>query len=157
MTKSSKFHELIENLIQFFPMMKKGVENGVKNNANQLGEKVNDIFLKNTVEFTKKEINELSKKNCSKYVAKITNEANKYISSFSKLIPILGSVINGIMDAYNVNVIGNNAIKYFEEYVNKTIGCDYLIRQKNQYLKIFENINKIANEDYINFIPNYIY
>ena len=157
MTKSSKFHELIENLIQFFPMMKKGVENGVKNNANQLGEKVKDIYLKNTVEFTKKEINELSKKSCSKYVTKITNEANKYISSFSKFIPILGSVINGIMDAYNVNVIGNNAIKYFEEYVNKTIGCDYLIRQKNQYLKIFENINNIANEDFINFIPNYIY
>ena len=61
---------------------------------------------------------------------KITTEVNKYLSSFSKNNLILGIIIGGIFDAYNVYVIGDNTIKYFDEYISKTLGCDYLIRKK---------------------------
>ena len=69
---------------------------------------------------------------------KITIEVNKYLSSFSKIIPILGSIIGDIFDEYNIYVIGDNTIKYFKEYIIKIIGCYYLIRKKNVYIKSFD-------------------
>jgi len=155
--QTSKFHQLIEYLMQLFPMMKKGAENGVNETAKQLGEQVGKIYSKNSFGVAAKEVVEHSSKRSSQYAMKITTEANRYFSSFSKIIPILGSLTGGLMDAYNVYIIGDNAIKYFEEYINKSLGCDYLIRKKKIYLTIFENIDLMTKEYYEQFDINYIY
>jgi len=155
--QTSKFNQLIESLMQFFPIMKKGAENGVNKSAKQLGEEVGKIYTKNSFGVAAKEVAEHSTKRSSQYAMKISTEANKYFATFSKIIPILGSIIGGIMDAYGVYVIGDNAIKYFNEYVNKSLGSEYLIKKKKIYLEIFKNIDLLAKENYEQFDINYIY
>ena len=143
--------------MQFFPMMKKGAENGVNTSAKELGEQVGKIYTKNSFGVAAKEVAEHSTKRSGQYAMKISTEANKYLSSFSKIIPILGSLIGGVLDAYNVYAIGNNAIKYFDEYINKSLGCEYLLKKKYLYENIFKNIDLLANENYEEYEINYIY
>ena len=74
------------------------------------------------------------------YAATVSTKATSYISSFYKFIPFIGNLISGAFDAYSTHNIGLEAIKYFEEFIKKSFGCDYLIKQKNIYSEIFKQI-----------------
>ena len=153
---SSKFSSLIERLIQFFPSMKQGVENGVKKTAEDLGNKIGETYLKNTVEFTGETLEKMCKERSVEYTAKVASEANQYLKSFCKFIPVIGSIGGGSLDCLGTYMVGKNAIKYFEDYITRTLGCDYVIKQKKTYDKIFHYLEEASKEKYENFEINQI-
>ena len=149
--ESSKFSSLIETIIQLFPSMKKGVESGVKKTAENLGTKVGETYFKNTVELTGDTLRKMCKKRSVEFTAKVASESNNYLISFYKFIPIIGSAIGGALNVWGIFIIGKNAIKYFEDYITRTLGSDYVIKQKKTYVKIFDYLEEASKENYEKF------
>jgi len=153
---SSGFSKLVEWFVQIFPSVKQGVKQGAQQTAESLGNEVANIYATNSVGFTAEKLGKLCEKRCAAYTTKVAGEASSYIKNLSKALPIIGSAIGGIMDCYSTYVIGSNAIKYFEDYINKTLGADYIIRQKNTYIMIFNYLEYVSEEKYEKFEFDYI-
>ena len=89
------------------------------------------------------------------YGGAITSNAKGYFQGFMpKLVPILGSLIGGISDSYSTYKAGTNAIKYFEEYIKKTNGCEFVIKRKEEYEKILNCLEIMSNNNFDNFEVN---
>ena len=137
----------MEILIQLIPSMKNGVEKGIEKTAMNLGTEVQNIYIKNTIGMSKDILIENALKRNVQYAATVSTKATSYISSFYKFIPFIGNLISGAFDAYSTHNIGLEAIKYFEEFIKKSFGCDYLIKQKNIYSEIFKQIELMIEEE----------
>ena len=55
------------------------------------------------------------------------------------------------MDSRSIYTTGKNAINFFNDYLEKTNGGEYVLNKKNDYEKIFETMDLMKNEDYENF------
>lgn len=155
--ESFQFNKIMEILMQLFPSMKKGAEEGVEQAAKSLGKSVGNTYYQNTIHFAGEQLQKMCESRAKDYAAKITKESSKYLktfSTFSKVMPIIGSIIGGVLDCWGTYSVGNNAINYFEDYITKSLGCDYVIRQKNAYFQIFEDLDYASNENYEQFDYN---
>jgi uncharacterized protein (DUF697 family) len=156
----SKFKDLLMYIYNLIPSFKSGVEKGIENGGQQLGKNLEDILVKNTVNLSKEVVEEASQNFGQIYAEKITFNASKHINYLKnlspKILPVIGSLIGGILDLYSTYNIGKNAINYFEEYIKKTIGCEFMLRRKEEYEKIFRTLDIIANDDFVNLKPNII-
>lgn len=156
----SKFKDLLMYIYNLIPSFKSGVEKGIENGGQQLGKNLEDILVKNTVNLSKEVVEEASQNFGQIYAEKITFNASKHINYLKnlspKILPVIGSLIGGILDLYSTYNIGKNAINYFEEYIKKTIGCEFMLRRKEEYEKIFRTLDIIANDDFENLKPNII-
>ena len=56
-----------------------------------------------------------------------------------------------IIDFFTKYLIG-----YFENYIKKQCCIDYIIKQKNIYENIFEEIEEMAKNNWEKFLPQYI-
>ena len=152
--KSFHFDKIMEIIMQLIPSMKKGAEKGVEKAAKSLGEGVGNTYFQNTIHFAGEQLQKMCESRAKDYAAKITKESAKYLKTLSKVMPIIGSIVGGVLDCWGTYSVGNNAIKYFEDYITKTLGCDYVINQKNSYFQIFEDLDFASNENYEQFDYN---
>ena len=158
MKESSRFSKLIESLIQALPSLKSGVEQGIEKTAETLGNEVGNIYAQNTVGIAAEKFADLCEKRIADYSTRVAKEAGSYVNSLSlcKVIPVIGSIIGGVFDCYGTYAVGKNAIKYFEDYIMRTLGADYIIRQKNTYINIFNYLEMVSNEDFEKFEFNHV-
>ena len=149
---SGGIYGLLEKLINIFPSMKEGAEKGIITSAESLGTEVGKIYKKNTVEITGKQLEKLCQDRCTKYAEKVSSEASKHLAkngtTYYKFIPIIGSVIGGVLNCWGTYTVGNNAIKYFEDYHMKTLGIEYILRQINTYKTIFQYLENVSEENF---------
>ncbi len=127
--------------------MKNGVEKGIEKTASNLGKEVQNIYMKNTIGMAKDKLIKNATKRNVQYAAQVGMKANSYIFSFYKFIPFVGNLVNGIFDGYSTYNVGTEAIKYFEDIIKKSFGCNYLIKQKNIYSEIFKQIELMIEEE----------
>lgn len=50
------------------------------------------------------------------------------------------------MDSYSTYRVGKNSITYFEDYIKKTMCCEYIVKRKEEYEKILNSLETIAND-----------
>ena len=159
--EKDKFNVFTEKLIEYIPSIKQGFKEGMKKEAESLGKDVGDIYFKNTRCYPVDKLKEMCERRSTDYTSKITEEAGKYIKDGNNLkygvycLKAIGFIINGAFNCYSTYKTGKNAIKYFNDYVERTLGCDYTIRQKNNYMKIFEYLEEASNENYEEFEFNF--
>ena len=48
------------------------------------------------------------------------------------------------MDLYSIYNLGKNWIKYFEDYIKKTMVCEFIIKRKKEYEKILNSLDAIT-------------
>lgn len=48
------------------------------------------------------------------------------------------------MDLYSIYNVGKNSIKYFEDYIKKTMACEFIIKRKKEYEKILNSLDAIT-------------
>ena len=156
--KESIFNKVINAIMQIFPSMKEGYKEGVQKTAESLGKDIHNMYFNNT----KKKFVGLTKdgliKNCEErgadYSKKVVKESVKNVDKLSKVFTGLGFIVGGLLSCYNTYSTGNNAIQYFDDYITRTLGCDYVIRQKNIYNQIFYYLDEASKEDYEKFDCN---
>ena len=89
---------------------------------------------------------------CTKYAEKVSSEASKHLAkngtTYYKFIPIIGSVIGGVLNCWGTYTVGSNAIKYLEDYHTKTLGIEYILRQINTYKTIFQYLENVSEENF---------
>ena len=151
----SKFNNLLTYIYNLFPSFRKGVKNGIENGGQQLGKNLENVLIENTINLSGDFVTESSQNIGKIYGEKLVANAGGYLSNLTpKLIPILGILIGGVMDFYSTYNIGKDSIKYFEEYVKKTMGCEFIIKRKEEYEKILNSLDIMANNNFENFKIN---
>jgi uncharacterized protein (DUF697 family) len=135
-------------LYQLIPSFKSGINKGVEEGSEQLGKKLGEVIIENSsknLETTVvKEIGENAGKTFSKT---ITSNLNKFFNA-TKIVPIIGSLIGGVLDSHSVYTTGKNAMNFFNNYLAITNGGEYVLKKKKDYEKIFETMDLMKNEDY---------
>ena len=142
----SFFNQMMNYLSDLLPTFKNGVEKGITNTANDLGQEVASTIIKNS-KISKNVIKGAGKKS-TMLSEKIISEGTKKVGYYSKFIPIVGSLIGGVMDSYSSYSIGKDIINYCNDYIRKTMGCEYILNQKEFYDNIFEMLNLMSNKNY---------
>lgn len=149
------------------PMFKVGKDQGIKEVAGEVGNKVGDILYKNSINsgraidvvegwakkdavlYSEEIIRTLGAKGSEELIEEGTKEG---LLETSKLIPIFGQVISGtisgILNAVGTKSIGEKAQKYFIDDLNKNYGCDYIIDLRDDFKSIFNYIDELSKENY---------
>lgn len=141
----SKFNNLLTYIYNLFPAFNKSVQNGIEAGGQQLGKKLEDVLIKNTSNLSKDYVCEASEKIGKYYGEKLVSNAGGFFKGCTpKLIPIVGSLIGGAMDSYSNYNVGKNTIKYFEDYIKKTMGCEFIVKRKEEYEKILNSLDAMA-------------
>lgn len=157
MKEKYKFNIITEKLIKYIPSINSGFDAGVKKQADFLGNEVRNIYFNNTKCFPVEKLTKLCKDRANEYSSKITEEIGKYINTgktvqfISNSFPVIMCLANGALNCYSTYLTGANAIKYFDDYLERTLGCDYTINQKNTYMKIFKHLEDASDENYEDF------
>ena len=151
----SKYQGFINYFYNLFPSFQEGVQKGIDYKGQKLGNKVAKILVDNTEDLAEDVAKQSAQYWGNVYGGAITSNAKGYFQGFMpKLVPILGSLIGGISDSYSTYKAGTNAIKYFEEYIKKTNGCEFVIKRKEEYEKILNCMEIMSNNNFDNFKVN---
>ena len=130
---SKTFKETVKNEIIT------GTENFATNYANKLINNPDSVKCATQVVMDiAKERGETLHQNCIKFLA---NGAGKTGNIISHICPIISCFI----DAYATYSNGKSAIKYFEEYIRKSIGIEPILKRKKDYEDIFKYIETRNN------------
>jgi uncharacterized protein (DUF697 family) len=130
---SKTFKETVKNEIIA------GTENFVTNYANKLINNPDSVKCATEVVIDiAKERGETLQKNCIQFLSKGAGKTGNIISH---LCPI----INCFLDSYTTYTNGKSAIKYFEEYIRKSIGIKPILKRKKDYEDIFKYIEARNN------------
>ena len=107
--------------------------------------KLQTVLIENTSDLSKDFVSESSEKFGKYYGEKLVSNAGGHLKVLTpKLIPILGSLVGGAMDLYSTYNEGKNSIKYFEDYIKKTMGCEFIIKRKEEYEKILNSLDALT-------------
>ena len=138
LNNESKFNNFINYIYSLFPSFEKGIKDGINNKGNKLGKIVNDIVWDQSGEVLE-----------GQFGRGLINNANSYLPKFlPRLIPVIGSIIGGISDSYSIYKVGKNSIKYFEDYVKKTMGCEFVLRRKKEYEEILNSLDIMSKNNF---------
>ena len=148
----SFFNQMMNYLSDLIPTFKNGVEKGITNTANDLGQEVASTIIKNS-KISKDVVLKGAGKRSTMLSEKIIGEGTKKVGYYSKFIPIVGSLIGGVIDSYSSYSLGKDIINYCNDYIRKTMGCEYILNQKEFYDNIFEMLNLMSNKNYWDNIP----
>ena len=147
----NSYQKLTNYLYNLFPSFETSVQNGIENGGQEIGKRVKRIIKRNSYALAEDFLEEASEK----YSKELAANASSYIYEFSpKLIPVIGSLIGGVTDCYSTYKAGKNCIKYFEEYINKTQGCEFVLKRKEEYEKILNSLDILENDNFANFEIN---
>ena len=154
----SKFKNLLNYIYSLFPSFHNGVKNGIENGGKTLGKNLENVLIANTSNLSKDFVAEASENVGKVYTEKLVSNAGGCLKGLTpKIIPILGSLIGGAMDFYSTYNVGKNSIKYFEEYLKKTMCCEFIIKRKEEYDKIFDSLDIMAKNNFENLKKNILY
>ena len=152
-----KFKKFINYIYNFFPSFSEGVQKGIDLKGKKYGQKLAGILIDNTNQYGGELLSKLSKQQGNLFGEAIKSNAGNYFQTFlPKAIPIIGQIIGGTMDAYGTYKVGKNSIKYFEEYVKKTMCCDLIIKRKEEYEDALNSLDILANNNFEIFKKNHI-
>ena len=145
---NNSYQKLANYLYNLFPSFETSVQNGIENGGQEIGKRVKRIIKRNSYALAEDFLEEASEK----YSKELAANASSYFYEFCpKVIPVIGSLIGGISDAYSTYKAGKNCIKYFEEYINKTQGCEFVLKRKEEYEKILNSLDILANDNFVDF------
>ena len=151
----SKFKNFINYIYNLFPSFQDGIKKGIDLKGQKYGDRLANILFENTVDFSEEYAMESAGKYGQLYSKAITSNASGTLNSFlPKFIPIVGSLIGGAMDFYSTYKVGKNSIKYFEEYLKKTMGCEFVLKRKEEYEKALNSLDILSNYNFENFKIN---
>ena len=142
----SFFNQMMNYLSDLIPTFKNGVEKGITNTANDLGQELASNIIKNS-KISKDVVLKGAGKRSTILSEKIISQGTKKVG-FYKFIPIVGSLIGCVMDSYSSYYIVKDIIHYCNDYIRKTMGCEYILNQKICYDNIFEMLNLMSNKNY---------
>ena len=138
-------------LYHLMPSFKSGINKGVEEGSEQLGKKLGEAIIENSSKTIEKTVVKEAGENAGKTFSKtITTNLNKFFNA-TKIVPIFGSLIGGVLDSHSVYTTGKNAMNFFNNYLGITNGGEYVLKKKKDYEKIFETMDLMKNEDYENF------
>ena len=150
-----KFKNFINYIYNLFPSFQDGVKKGIDLKVQKYGDKVADIIIENTVDFSEEYAKEHAGKLGQLYGQALASNANGTLSNYlPKFIPVIGSLIGGAMDSYSTYKVGKNSIKYFIEYLKKTMGCEFILKRKEEYETALNSLDIIATYNFENFEIN---
>ena len=138
-------------LYQLLPSFQIGINKGIEEGSEQLGKNLKNVVIKNSSKKLEKSFVKHAGETAEKqFSGVITQNLNKFFNA-TKIVPIFGSLIGGVLDSHSIYTTGKNAINFFNEHLEKTNGGEYVLNKKNDYEKIFETMDLMKNEDYENF------
>lgn len=129
------FYKVLHFFSKNSKSFKSGIEESIKSEAENFATKYTKSLINNPkpANIAHNLVNELAEKratnlsnNAIKFVSEGTSQSGKY---FSHAIP----VISGCLNAYTSYSNGKSTIKYFEDYVMKTMGIPIVLRRKKDY------------------------
>lgn len=136
------FSKLYNCLPSFKFGAKKGMEKGAEAFANSYAQKL--ITNPKSVKAAANVAKDIGSKRASDLLSKSTIFFSKGLGSkLTHLIPI----ISCIFDCYNTYSVGDNTIKYCEEYIRKTCGGDLFLKRILDYQEFF-NLIKLKSNRY---------
>ena len=142
----SKFDNFITYILNLFPSFNKGVKNGIEAGGQQLGKQLENVLIENTSNLSKDFVSEASERFGKVYGEKLVGNAGGYLKNITpKIIPIVGSLIGGGINFYSTYNIGKDSIKYFEDYVKKTMCCEFILKRKEEYENILNYLDIMAD------------
>ena len=145
----NKFTSFINYIYNLFPSFQEGVQKGIEIKGQKYANTVREIIMDNAIDSCEEYVVKNAERYSQYYGSALTANASSYLPEFlPKFIPLIGSLISGIMDLYSTYKVGENSIKYFEEYVKKTMCCEFVIKRKEEYENILNSLDILAN---INF------
>ena len=155
LSDESHFKQFINYLYNLFPSFQTGVKDGIENGGKELGKNLKKVLIDNTHDLAQDFVEEVSENVGKTYSEKLAANASGYFSKFTpKMIPVIGSLVGGVLDSYSTYQVGKNCIKYFEDYINKTQGCEFVLKRKEEYEKILNSLDILENDNFANFEIN---
>ena len=143
----SKFKSFFTYIYNLFPSFNKSVKNGIEAGGQKLGKQLENVLIENTSNLSKDFVSKTSEKVGKKFGEKLVGNASGHLKTLTpKIIPIIGSLIGGTIDYYSTYNVGKNAIKYFEDYIKKTMCCEFIVKRKEEYEKILNSLEIMAND-----------
>ena len=151
----NKFKNFINYFYNLFPSFQDGVKKGIDLKGQKYGQKVAGILMDNTIYYGEEYASYNAGKVGQLYSQAIVSNASGNLTNYlPKFIPVIGSLIGGVMDSYSTYKVGINSIKYFEEYVKKTMGCEFVKKRKEEYEKALNSLDILSNYNFENFKIN---
>ena len=143
----SKFKSFLTYIYNLFPSFNKSVKNGIEAGGQQLGKKLENVLIDNTKNLSQDFIIQASENIGQNFGEKLVGNASGHLKTLTpKIIPVIGSLIGGVLDSYSTYRVGKNSITYFEDYIKKTMCCEYIVKRKEEYEKILNSLETIAND-----------
>ena len=125
-------------LYSLMPSFQFGINKGVEEGSEQLGKKLGKTIIENSSKTIEKTVVKEAGENAGKTFSKtITTNLNKFFNA-TKIVPIIGSLIGGVLDSHSVYTTGKNAMNFFNNYLGITNGGEYVLKKKKimkKYLK----------------------
>ena len=120
------------------PSFKSGINKGVEEGSEQLGKKLGEVIIENSSKNLETTVVKNVGENAGKIFSKtITANLNKFFNA-TKIVPIFGSLIGGVLDSHSAYTTRKNAMNFFNNYLAITNGGEYVLKKKKimkKYLK----------------------
>ena len=151
----------ISNLFQFLfgggvNMAGDTIEIGTKNALQFGGKKIVEGITEVTIDISKKTTQKVIDEITTILLKYSSTEAEKLIASGSKIIPVFGSILGGLISGginyFTTKIMGEKCMKYFENLLKKSGGAEFYNTRKNIYNNLFAFIEEIEKHfsDYKN-------
>ena len=124
-------------------------EIGAKNALEFGGKYATEKIAKVTIEISKKTTQKVVKEITTVLLNYSSKTASALIASGSKIIPVIGSILGGLISGainyFTTDIMGKKCMEYFENLLKKTGGADFYITRKNIYKNLFAFIEEMEN------------
>ena len=125
-------------LYQLIPSFKSGINKGVEEGSEQLGKKLGEVIIENSSKNLETTVVKNVGENAGKIFSKtITANLNNFFNA-TKIIPLIGPIIGGVLDSHSAYTTRKNAMNFFNNYLAITNGGEYVLKKKKimkKYLK----------------------
>ena len=84
------------------------------------------------------------------------NLSNSFHDNYIKFVPIIGTLIGGLIDSYGVYKVGQNAIEFCEEKLKEDKSCYCILNRKQNINLLFDYIDELSKQNWNENIINEI-
>ena len=84
------------------------------------------------------------------------NLSNNFYGKYIKYVPIIGSLIGGLIDSFGVYKVGQNAIEFCEDKIMEDKSCYSILKRKENVNLLFDYIDELSKQNWNEYIINEI-